>query len=411
MDGDGSLEAIALVVSIVLLGLLSAADGHESARGHVGAVEQGRARRKSLISNDDVRATAQVILAVTAAASTLSLAFSQSAGWGVALLWTAALLAGMILMQGITFGLGARWGGATRIALPLLWPLALLAAPLELLRKAIASAIAGDLERRGSREDPADALVNGLPGLMAEGDEEEELDPHERRMIRSILKLDQTTAREIMVPRMDILAADSSSTPGQVADMMHESGHSRIPLYLDSLDDIVGIVHSRDLLRNFGADGEEVRLTDIVRPALFVPDSKRVDDLLREFQEHRIQVAIVVDEYGGTAGLVTIEDLLEEIVGEIEDEFDEDEPLHEMLDERRAVMDARMPLDEVNRVLSVNLEGDGFDTLGGLLYQQLGKMPSPGDELEVDGLDIRVISTLGRRIKKVEVALKVGDGE
>lgn len=411
MDGDGSLEAIALVISIVLYGLLAAADGHESAGGHVGAAEQGRARRKSLISNDDVRATAQVILAVTAAAATLSLAFSQSAGWGVALLWIAALLAGMILMQGVAYGLGARWGGATRLSLPLLWPLALLAAPLDMVRSAIASALAGDSERRGSSTDPADALVNGLPGLMAEGDEEEELDPHERRMIRSILKLDQTTAREIMVPRMDILAADASSTPGQVADMMHESGHSRIPLYRDSLDDILGIVHSRDLLRNFGSDGEEVRLADIVRPALFVPDSKRVDDLLREFQEHRIQVAIVVDEYGGTAGLVTIEDLLEEIVGEIEDEFDEDEPLHEMLDERRAVMDARMPLDEVNRVLSVNLEGDGFETLGGLLYQQLGKMPSPGDELEVDGLDIRVLSTLGRRIKKVEVALRTEEDE
>ena len=411
MDGDGSLEAIALVVFIVLFGLLAAADGHASTGGQVGAAEQGRARRRSLISNDGVRATAQLVLAVAVAAVTTSLAISQSDEWGVALLWTAALLVGMILLKGIAYGLGARWGGASLLVLPLLWPLALLAAPLDLMRSAIASALAGDPERRASRADPADALVNGLPGLMAEGDEEEELDPHERRMIRSILKLDQTTAREIMVPRMDILAADASSTPGQVADMMHESGHSRIPLYRDSLDDIVGIVHSRDMLRNFGADGEEVRLTDIVRSALFVPDSKRVDDLLREFQEHRIQVAIVVDEYGGTAGLVTIEDLLEEIVGEIEDEFDEDEPLHEMLDERRAVMDARMPLDEVNRVLSVNLEGDGFETLGGLLYQQLGKMPSPGDELEVDGLDIRVLSTLGRRIKKVEVALRTEEDE
>ncbi len=406
MDGDGSLEAIALVVSIVLFGLLAAADGLLSAGGQAGAAEQGRARRRALISNDGVRATAQLVLAVAAAATAMSLAYSQSAEWVVALLWSAGLLVGMVLLQGIAFGLGARWGGATRLALPLLWPLALLAAPLNLLRSAIASALAGDPKRRRSSGDPANALVNGLPGLMPEGEEEEDLEPHERRMISSILKLDQTTAREIMVPRMDILAADASSTPGQVADMMRESGHSRIPLYGDSLDDIVGIVHSRDMLRNFGVDGEEVQLTDIVRAALFVPDSKRVDDLLREFQEHRIQVAIVVDEYGGTAGLVTIEDLLEEIVGEIEDEFDVDEPLHEMLDERRAVMDARMPLDEVNRVLSVNLEGDGFDTLGGLLYQQLGKMPSPGDELEVDGLDIKVLSTLGRRIKKVEVALR-----
>ena len=288
--------------------------------------------------------------------------------------------------------------------MPLLWPVALVALPLHLLRNAIASGLAREADRGGSRPDPSDAFVNGLSGHMAQDGEDETLAPHERRMINSILKLDQTTAREIMVPRMDILAADAESAPVQVADMMRESGHSRIPIYRDSLDNIVGVVHSRDMLRNFGVDGEEVELADIVRPALFVPDAKRLDDLLREFQEHHIQVAIVVDEYGGTAGLVTIEDLLEEIVGEIEDEFDVDEPLHEMLDERRAVMDARIPLDEVNRVLSVSLQGDGFETLGGLLYQQLGKMPSPGDELQVDGLEIRVISTLGRRIKKVEVA-------
>ena len=225
-------------------------------------------------------------------------------------------------------------------------------------------------------------------------------------MIRSILQLDQTTAREIMAPRMDFIAADVSSTPAEVADLMRESGHSRIPLYRDSLDDIVGIAHSRDMLRNFGAVEGETRLMDLARPALFVPESKRLDELLREFQENHIQLAIVVDEYGGTAGLVTIEDLLEEIVGEIEDEFDVDEPLHEMLDERRAVMDARMPLDEVNAFSRSTWRGDGFDTLGGLLYQRLGKMPSPGDELRVDGLDIRVISTLGRRIKKVEVSLE-----
>lgn len=405
MDGDGSLEAIALVVSLVLFGLLAAVDGYLSAGGQVGAAEQGRARRRVHIANDGVRLAARLVVAAAAAVAVTSLAFSQDIGWGAFALWGAGLLAALALLQGVASALGARWAAAARIVIPLLWPLALLATLLDLLRSAIAATLAGNALRNGSHADPADALANGLSGHVAEGDHDEPLEPHERRMIRSILKLDQTTAREIMVPRMDILAADAESTPAQVADMMHESGHSRVPLYRESLDDIIGIAHSRDLLRNFGAGGEDVNLSDLVRPALFVPESKRLDDLLREFQELHIQVAIVVDEYGGTAGLVTIEDLLEEIVGEIEDEFDVDEPLHEMLDERRAVMDARIPLDEVNRVLSVNLEGDGFDTLGGLLYQQLGKMPSPGDELQVDGLEIRVISTLGRRIKKVEVAL------
>ena len=411
MDGDGSLEAIALVVSLILFGLLAAVDGYVSAGGQAGAAEQQRARRRPLVANDGLRSIAQLVLAVAAAAAVTSLATLRSDGWQVPVLWVAGLLTSLVLLQSVAHGLGARWGGATRLAIPLLWPLAALSMPLDLIRSAIASALAPSAERGGNRADSADSLVNGLPGLIADGDEEEELDPHERRMITSILKLDQTTAREIMVPRMDMLAADALSAPRQVADLMRESGHSRIPLFRDSLDDIVGVAHSRDLLREFSVDDEEVLLADIARPALFVPESKRLDDLLREFQEHHIQVAIVVDEYGGTSGLVTIEDLLEEIVGEIEDEFDEDEPLHEMVDDSKAVMDARIPLDEVNRVLSVSLEGDGFETLGGLLYQQLGKMPSPGDELQVDGLDIRVVSTLGRRIKKVEVALRQEDGE
>ena len=405
MDGDGSLEAIALVVSLILFGLLAAVDGHVSAGRQAGAAEQGRARRRVHIANDGVRLAAQIIVAAAAAYAVTSLALSQDVGWGAFALWVAGLLVALALLQGIGSAVGARWTPAARFVVPLLWPVALLATPLDLLRSAIVAMLAGNAGRNGAGADPADALANGLSGHVAEGDHDEQLEPHERRMIRSILKLDQTTAREIMVPRMDILAADEESTPAQVADLMHESGHSRIPLFRESLDEIIGVAHSRDLLRNFGAGGEDAKLSDLVRPALFVPESKRLDELLREFQEHRIQVAFVVDEYGGTAGMVTIEDLLEEIVGEIEDEFDVDEPLHEMLDERRAVMDARIPLEEVNRVLSVNLEGDGFDTLGGLLYQQLGKMPSPGDELQVDGLEIKVISTLGRRIKKVEVAL------
>ena len=184
---------------------------------------------------------------------------------------------------------------------------------------------------------------------------------------------------------------------------MWESGHSRVPLFEESLDNIVGVVHSRDMLRSLAAEDTEVSLKSIIRPPLFIPDSKRLDDLLRDFQENHIQIAIVVDEYGGTAGLVTIEDLLEEIVGEIEDEFDMGESLREMLSESEAVMDARISLEEVNQVFAVNLQGEGFDTLGGLLYQQLGKMPSPGDEVEVDGLTIKVISTMGRRIKQVQV--------
>ena len=223
-------------------------------------------------------------------------------------------------------------------------------------------------------------------------------------MIRSILKLDETTAREIMIPRMDILAAEATSPLSVVAELMWNSGHSRIPIYEETIDNIVGVVHSRDLLRHLATGNADIHLASIARPPLFIPVFKRLDDLLRDFQERHIQVALVVDEYGGTTGLITIEDLLEEIVGEIEDEFDTTESLREMVSDDEALMDARISLDEVNEAFDANLQGDGFDTLGGLLYHQLGRVPIPGDEAQVNGLNIRVITTLGRRIKRVRVA-------
>tara|TARA_B110000263_G_C15192716_1_gene456828 strand:- start:46 stop:930 length:885 start_codon:yes stop_codon:yes gene_type:complete len=241
---------------------------------------------------------------------------------------------------------------------------------------------------------------------ISNGDDKEEelgLEPHERMMITSILKLDQTTAREIMVPRMDIVGAPSNYSFSQIAELMADSGHSRIPIHGDTLDNLIGIVHSRDMLGTFDKEETTKDISLVVRDPLFIPESKRLDDLLRNFQEQRIQIAIVVDEYGGTAGLVTIEDLLEEIVGEIEDEFDSGESITEMISADEAIMDAKIPLDDLNEVFELNLEGDGFDTLGGLLYHQLGKIPVPGDEILEDGMRLTILTTLGRRIKKVMV--------
>ena len=241
---------------------------------------------------------------------------------------------------------------------------------------------------------------------MSNGDEQEEesaLEPHERMMITSILKLDQTTAREIMIPRMDIVGAPSNHSLSQIAELMADSGHSRIPVYGDTLDSVIGVLHSRDMLGILDGNEKDQDISLVVRTPLFIPESKRLDDLLRDFQDRRIQIAIVVDEYGGTAGLVTIEDLLEEIVGEIEDEFDSGESITEMISDDEAIMDAKIPLDDVNEVFGLNLQGDGFDTLGGLIYHELGKVPVPGDELERDGIRLQILTTLGRRIKRVTV--------
>ena len=403
MDVDSSLEAIALGLSLIFYALLSSVEGYLLLELNGSASEKedtSYLRAKFLLRNAGVRSLVQVGLIASAVAAGIALIdVFTSHWWGVAL-GTVGVLVLLVLIRGVSAGVGVRWRTKTRHFLPLLWPLVLPAVPLSKLESFVTSAFYRESAGAPGIPDSSVALAGGY----SESQDEENLAAHGRRMITSILKLDETTAREIMVPRMDILAADATSSLSRVAELMWGSGHSRIPLYEESLDNIVGVVHSRDMLHNLTTEDTEVDLNDIVRPPLFIPDSKRLDDLLRDFQEKHIQIAIVVDEYGGTAGLVTIEDLLEEIVGEIEDEFDIGESMREMISSNEALMDARIPLEEVNRVFDVDLQGEGFDTLGGLLYQQLGKIPGPGDEVEVDGLTIKVISTMGRRIKKVQVA-------
>ena len=233
----------------------------------------------------------------------------------------------------------------------------------------------------------------------------EPLDETEVRMIRGVVSLDDTVAREIMIPRGDMVVAEIDTPIGELAELMISNGHSRIPIYRDSLDRIEGIAYARDILRQLVHEAglPEMTVDAIVRQALFIPESKTLEELLAEFQETRVHMAIVVDEYGGVSGLVAIEDLLEEIVGEIMDEFDIGDPEIESLGESEFMMDARVGVDDINEILGVSLEGDGFDTIGGFVYQRLGKIPSPGDIVEHDGVKIEVISTVGRRLKRLRV--------
>jgi CBS domain containing-hemolysin-like protein len=230
------------------------------------------------------------------------------------------------------------------------------------------------------------------------------LEPKEKRMILGVLDLDSTAVREIMVPRVDLSAADIKSTINEIRDLVITSGHSRILIYDGNIDSIMGTVHVRDLLKIFAEDTSANTLMDLIREPFFIPDSKRIDDLLDEMQASRIHIAIVVDEYGGTAGIVTLEDLLEEIVGEIADEFTNDEPILKMVNKQEALVDARVTLDRINEALSLKILPNGFDTVGGLVYQQLGKMPRTGDIVNCEGLKIKVLSTTDRRIKMLGVS-------
>ncbi|MBM3944875.1 MAG: HlyC/CorC family transporter [SAR202 cluster bacterium] len=232
------------------------------------------------------------------------------------------------------------------------------------------------------------------------------LGEREERMIRAVVRQDKTQAREIMVPREDIVAVEEMTPLAAVTATMIDSGHSRLPVYRERLDQVVGLIYARDILRvtSTGVQGaEEAPLADVLRPALFIPESKNLEELLGEFQESRVHIALVVDEHGGIAGLVTIEDLLEEIVGEIRDEFDTAEPEFHVVNDKEMVVDARINLDKLMEQTGVALQREGFDSLGGLVYHKLGRMGVVGDVVEIDGLKVKVESTVGRRLKRLRV--------
>jgi len=233
----------------------------------------------------------------------------------------------------------------------------------------------------------------------------------ERQMIRGIMEMEQTTVREVMVPRIDIVAVDAEDGFSEAVRLMAERGYSRLPVYQDTVDNVVGVVYAKEVLRHLARGTSPVTLTELARRAYFVPESKKVDELLTEMRQQRLSIAIVVDEYGGTAGLVTVEDLIEEIVGEIEDEFDPREQPVQLVTPTEAIVDARVGIDDLNEMFDLRIEKEDFDSVGGFIFNSLGRMPSVGDEVRVDGLVMRVMSVLGRRIKKVRITKVEGGSE
>ena len=238
---------------------------------------------------------------------------------------------------------------------------------------------------------------------VAESDEV--IEESERAMIHSIFELGDTVVREIMLPRPDMVTVSATDTLGTVLDTILRAGHSRIPVHGGAdRDTIVGLVYAKDVLRRLHTNGdEEGPWDDLLRAPTFVPELKPVDSLLREMQADKIHLAVVVDEYGATAGLVTIEDILEEIVGEIVDEYDREEKLIEQLGEDIWRLDARVAVDELNEMLGTDLPNEEWDTLGGLLFGLLGHVPSPGERVEVEGIRLTAERIRGRRIAKVLV--------
>lgn len=328
---------------------------------------------------------------------------TTDAGWRAGVLAVAAALA--LAAQIIARGLAALH--PERVAVWLYGPLRIvgtitmpLVGPWYALTELMVTRIAGarPQETMPTTEEDLRVLVDAV-------EETEALEEEEREMITSIFEMSDRDVSEIMVPRIDLVAIDASTSVGDGLDVLVRSGHSRVPVYEEDLDHVTGLVHLRDLAREFRAGNGSTPVGDLVRPLHVVPETKKIDELLHEFQEKNIQMALVADEYGGTAGIVTIEDMLEEIVGEIRDEYDvEEERIHKISD-REANLDARVSIHDVNELLPLHLDDDDYDTVGGLVYERLSKIPSAGDVVDLGHAVIRVISTKGRRVQRVHITM------
>lgn len=242
--------------------------------------------------------------------------------------------------------------------------------------------------------------------LLEEGSKEGSIEEEEKEMIASIFDFTDTTAKEIMVPRIDVVGVEADDSVEKVLEVVSKTGYSRLPVYKENMDNIIGIVHAKDAIRKYREGKRTTPARRIARPAFFVPESKKIDELLKEMQRKRAQMAIVVDEYGGTAGIVTLEDILEEIVGEIKDEYDKESELIQRIDENTAIVDARALIEDVNEELGLSLSDEEADTMGGLMYALLGKVPEEGENVELEDAILTVEKTDGKRITKVRITKK-----
>jgi len=246
---------------------------------------------------------------------------------------------------------------------------------------------------------------------IADDQSSNKIEDEERLMIKHIIDFVETTVREVMVPRIDIVYVNANSNYLEVIEVINKHGHSRIPLYGENIDDIVGILYAKDLLLALGDSPDNaINLLEICRSPYFVPESKLVSDLLEEFKHQRVHIAVVVDEYGGVAGIVTMEDLLEEIIGEIQDEYDMEEELINKVDSNVWLVNGRISIDELAELLDIEIEYEDAETVGGLIYDLIGAIPKPGEKVNFeDKITFIVDQVDGQRIKSIKVIKKFKD--
>ena len=393
MDTDGLPSALVFAASLLLFGYFCLAQHSVSTPS--GAFRNGMLLERAGYLLRWLKYASIIAIALSGLA--LSHSLGASGWWPVSLL-ALGLLAALVVIERATVLAALRYPARVQlICLPLFRAIS-----VGLER---GTATGGDAKVRngGAGNSRSEEDVNRDQPVITEA-ELVSLDQRDREMLRSILRLDVTTAREIMVPRLDMISVDLNSSLVQVAEQIVQGGHSRIPVYEESIDHITGIVHYREVLAALATPKPNQSLRDLLIAAFFIPETKRLDDLLEEMQDKGIQMAIVVDEYGGTEGLVTMEDLLEEIVGEIEDEFSrtrESEVVR--LPDGGVLVDAGVSTEDIEELFATTIDSTDVDTVGGYVYRSLGKIPGPGDVVETDHLRIEVVSILGRRLRKLRI--------
>lgn len=411
MESDSWLGLGGLLLCLVLLVFMSAAEAglNSISRGRIGHLREKSASKAEAVARllqqpHSLRSTIIIVKSLTIvvfASLTTALGVRYYApNWAIVSLGTAACLIILLFFQLSVKAIAEQ--NQERTALFVAKTMAVFTIVLTPFARLFR--LGGDLALLVFKEgNPSPQEETGDLAVLADiGESENTIEEDEREMIRGIIGLEETTAHEIMVPRIDIVAVDKETPIPKVIDVIIEHGYSRIPVYEETIDNIIGIIYAKDLLEGLRNGHYPATLEEIARPAHFIPESKKIDELLHEFQQKRVHIAIVVDEYGGTAGLVTIEDLLEEIVGEIEDEYDTGEPPIRRISETEAIMDARVSIHDLNEMFGLSIQGEDFDTIGGFLFARLGRIPNVGDEIEADGVVLSILSTVGRRIKKVK---------
>ena len=393
---------------VVLAGFFAASDAAVSTvsparAGELARDKQRGAKALQIIASDAPRYTNLLLLLRLICELTATTLVALVVIGAIDTSWVAALVTAgtMAVVSFVVVGVGPRTVGRQhaysvgRFAAPLVLWLGRALGPLATLLIRIGNAFTPG---KGFREGPFATQVE-LRELVDLAEQRGVVEHDERDMIHSVFALGDTIAREVMVPRTEMVLIDEHKSAGQALNLALRSGFSRLPVIGESVDDVLGVVYLKDLVRRTqsGSGGPEPTVGGVMRPATYVPESKHVDELLREMQAARTHMAIVVDEYGGTAGLVTIEDILEEIVGEITDEYDVERPPVERIAPDQVRVSARLPVEDLGELFDVELDGTEVETVAGLLAQALGRVPIPGAAATVGGLTLEAEGTTGRR--------------